>query len=70
METLAAGLPTLLIDEYNWWHPFQQYGVHVAEKSKAADKLIQLYLRTTQTPQADWCAIEASTQRVWSQLLD
>lgn len=43
METLAAGLPTLLIHEYGWWQSFINGGVQITPIRQAQDKLRELY---------------------------
>lgn len=45
METLAAGLPTLLVHEYGWWQAFIDEGVHITPIRQAHLKLQQLYER-------------------------
>lgn len=43
METLAAGLPTLLIHEYGWWQSFIEERVDITPIRQAKENLIQLY---------------------------
>lgn len=45
METLAAGLPTMLVQEYGWWWAFIDDGVHITPIRQAHLKLQQLYER-------------------------
>jgi glycosyltransferase involved in cell wall biosynthesis len=70
METLAAGLPTLLLDNTDWWQAFKHLGVHTTPKLDAAAKLKALYNQPNSTSPINWTAIEASTQNTWADLLD
>lgn len=68
METLAAGLPTLCLEEYGWWRNFQDQGVTVATKRDAAATLLQLYNNPV-APVYDWHAHEAATRASWEAFL-
>lgn len=70
METLAAGLPTLLLDNTDWWQAFKHLGVHTTPKSDAAANLKNLYSHSKASSSVNWTSIEAETQNAWASLVD
>lgn len=65
METLAAGLPTLCIEEREWWRNFEDDGVFVCPSRQAKDKLLELY-QLNGTNSGDWTGREQATKAAWS----
>lgn len=68
METLAAGLPTLLIQEYDWWQAFEDLGVSVCPKEEVPEKLIQLYESPQLANEFEWLNSENRTRKQWAVL--
>ncbi|MEP3052675.1 glycosyltransferase [Ascidiaceihabitans sp.] len=66
METLAAGLPTLLIEEREWWQAFANDGVDLTSKQDATAALCSLYGTTQHTLQSPWAQHEANTFASWN----
>ena len=69
MESLAAGLPTLLIEEFSWWRAFEHHGVVVTSRKEMVDKLQSLYHANNQTNSNSWHQIEKQTKFRWAALL-
>lgn len=69
METLAAGLPTLLIEEYGWWKAFETRGVATTSRSNVSTGLRSLYNASFEDWTAIWQAIESETKSSWSALV-
>lgn len=65
METLAAGLPTLLVADYGWWQAFIDDGVHITPIRQAAENLHKLYDKPTEDTSAHWDQRERSTFEAW-----
>ena len=68
IESLAVGLPTLLIEEHDWWRAFTDFDLHVVPKAKAAEKLKELYEQPVSPSTSAWHSIEAETQKAWAEL--
>lgn len=66
METLAAGLPTLLIEEREWWQAFANDGVDLTSKQDATAALRSLHGTTQHTLQNPWVQHEANTFASWN----
>ncbi|MEP1206148.1 MAG: hypothetical protein ABJM29_16335 [Rhizobiaceae bacterium] len=66
METLAAGLPTLLIEEFNWWRAFEHHGVHTTSSKRMVAKLQSLYHVKNLTNSNSWHEIESQTKSNWA----
>lgn len=67
METLAAGLPTLLIEEYKWWKSFQHQNITLRNRKQAIDALHNLYHSAKPTSNnTNWIKHEVATFRAWS----
>lgn len=67
METLAAGLPTLLIEEYKWWKSFQHQNITLTSRKKATDALYNLYHSTIPSSEhTNLIKHEVATSRAWS----
>jgi glycosyltransferase involved in cell wall biosynthesis len=69
METLAAGLPTLLIEERNWWRAFKDDGVHLTSRKDAAANLLALYEQNLPSNNYIWCKREQQTFNSWQEFL-
>lgn len=67
METLAAGLPTLLVHEYGWWQAFIDAGVHITPIRQAHLKLQQLYERSVSAAPTHGIEQEQQTFAEWEQ---
>jgi hypothetical protein len=65
METLAAGLPTLLVHEYGWWQSFIKEGVQITPIRQAQDKLRELYERPSLTAPAYGKTQEQQVFETW-----
>ncbi len=70
METLAAGLPTLLVHEYDWWQAFIDDGVHITPIRDAHNELLKLYERPLQAAPNYVAHREQQTFAIWEQYLD
>lgn len=69
MESLAAGLPTLLIEERGWWQAFENDGVLKTSRDNAVDALRALY-EQAHTPTSNcWKKLEMNTFRRWRSYL-
>lgn len=67
METLAAGLPTLLIEEYKWWKSFQHQNITLTNRKKATKALLCLYQSARPSSNnTHWPQHETATFRSWS----
>jgi glycosyltransferase involved in cell wall biosynthesis len=69
METLAAGLPTLLIEERNWWRAFKDDGVHLTTRENAAADLLDLYGQSLPPCPSIWLQREQDTFAAWQHYL-
>lgn len=69
METLRAGVPTLLIQEYDWWQAFMHEGVKIAPIRSAHIKLKKMYEAGGSVPQ-DGEAEEQRTMELWRSYLN
>lgn len=69
METLAAGLPTLLIEERDWWRAFKDDGVHLTSRKDAANDLRALYEQDLPPNQTTWVKREHDAFRAWQEYL-
>ncbi len=65
METLAAGVPTLLIEERQWWRSFANDGVHLTSVENAAATLSNLYAAGQPQKTDVWKTREHETLLVW-----
>lgn len=65
METLAAGLPTLLIEERGWWQSFKGDGVHLTSAENAPSALLDLYANANPQSAEIWEARELATLIAW-----
>lgn len=66
MEALAAGLPTLFIEEYKWWKSFQHPNVILTTREEASEALFKLY--HSAKPSSDnthWLQHETATYKAW-----
>lgn len=70
METLAAGLPTLLLEERNWWQSFRHDGVLTTTRSTAVKDLLALYAKPPSPQPNRWKFREENTFRRWRVYLD
>lgn len=70
METLAAGLPTLLVHEYDWWQAFIDNGVHITPVRDAHNALLELYERPLNTAPSFAAHREQQTFAIWEQYLN
>lgn len=68
METLAAGLPTLLIEEYEWWKAFEGQGVFVCARRDSSCKLQSIYHSENAVNSITWRAAESETKSKWAAL--
>jgi len=69
METLAAGLPTLLIKERDWWQAFKDDGVHLTSPEDAVADLLHLYDQGLPPNQTIWRQREQDTFAAWQHYL-
>ena len=69
METLAAGLPTLLIEESDWWKAFEQHGVFVSPRIDVISKLQSLYQTAQPADFMRWAQAETETKSKWRALI-
>lgn len=69
METLAAGLPTLLVAEYEWWRSFADDGVQITPVRHAVDHLLRLYDKEPEQSCSNWAQQERDTFRIWAEYL-
>ena len=69
METLAAGLPTVLIEEYRWWRAFEHAGVITAPKDGIVQTLADLHHSPDFQSKFDWLKHENKFQEDWLTLL-
>lgn len=69
METLAAGLPTLLIEEFDWWRAFEHKGIVVTPRKDMVAKLQSIYHANNLTTTNSWHKIESQTKFRWAALL-
>ncbi len=65
METLAAGVPTLLIEEREWWRSFAKDGVHLTSAGDVPSELSKLYATAKPQNAQIWAAREQGTQIAW-----
>lgn len=65
METLAAGVPTLLIEERGWWQSFANDGVHLTSVENAAATLSELYAHAKPQSADRWQMRERETLQAW-----
>lgn len=65
METLAAGLPTLLIEEREWWRSFEHDSVDLTSKEDATAALRNLYDLSRPMLQNPWVQREAHIFAAW-----
>ena len=65
METLAAGLPTLLIEEFDWWRAFEHDGVIVTSRKDAGSRLRKLHEFAKPAHHAVWEQVEIKTKEKW-----
>lgn len=70
METLAAGLPTLLVHEYDWWQAFIDDGVHITPIRDAHNALLELYRRPLQAAPSFAARREQETFAIWEKYLN
>ncbi|MEP5731786.1 MAG: glycosyltransferase [Sulfitobacter sp.] len=70
METLAAGLPTLLIHEYGWWQAFIDDGVHITPIRDAHNVLLELYECPLQAAPNYAAHREQQTFAIWERYLN
>jgi len=70
METLAAGLPTLLVHEYDWWQAFIDDGVHITPIRDARNALLELYERPLNTAPSFAERREQQTFAIWEEYLN
>lgn len=70
METLAAGLPTLLVHEYDWWQAFIDDGVHITPIRDAHNALLELYERPLNTAPSFAARREQETFAIWEKYLN
>jgi len=70
METLAAGLPTLLVHEYDWWQAFIDDGVHITPIRDAHNALLELYERPLNTAPSFAARQEQETFAIWEKYLN
>jgi len=70
METLAAGLPTLLVHEYGWWQAFIDDGVHITPIRDAQNKLRELYDKPQDAASNYGQDREQQTFSMWEQYLN
>ena len=70
METLAAGLPTLLVHEYDWWQAFIDDGVHITPIRDAHNALLELYERPLNTAPNFAVRREQQTFAIWKEYLN
>lgn len=66
METLAAGLPTLLIEEYGWWKAFETQGVATTSRANMATGLKSLYHTEFKVNSRVWLITESETKSNWA----
>lgn len=69
METLAAGLPTLLIEEYGWWKAFAGQGVATTSRSNVSTGLRSLYNTAFVVNSRVWLITENETKAKWAALI-
>jgi glycosyltransferase involved in cell wall biosynthesis len=69
METLAAGLPTLLIEEFEWWRAFEQQGVLTSPRKDVVAKLQSTYGTAQTTDSQRWLQAERETKSKWADLI-
>lgn len=69
METLAAGLPTLLIEEREWWRSFPKGSVHLTAAKDAPSELSKLYATATPQNAEIWAAREHATLLAWQKYI-
>ncbi|MGC1495427.1 MAG: glycosyltransferase [Sulfitobacter sp.] len=69
METLAAGLPTLLIKERGWWQAFKDDGVHLTSTEDVVSDLLHLYDQGLPPNQTIWRQREQDTFAAWQHYL-
>lgn len=67
METLAAGLPTLLIEERDWWQAFGDDGVDLTSKQDATAALRSLYGVSRHMLQNPWVQREVDAFAAWNE---
>jgi glycosyltransferase involved in cell wall biosynthesis len=65
METLAAGVPTLCLEEYDWWRNFEDDGIHFATSLRSVEKLQELYLAEATKEPSRWVLHEQATTEAW-----
>ena len=70
METLAAGLPTLLVHEYDWWQAFIDDGVHITPIRDAHNALLELCERPLNTAPSFAARREQQTFAIWEEYLN
>ena len=70
METLAAGLPTLLVHEYDWWQAFIDDGVHITPIREAHNAVRELYDRPLKTAPSFAAHREQQTFAIWEHYLN
>ncbi len=69
MECLAAGLPTVCIEEYEWWRAFEEHGIHAVASRKVAKVLPELYRSAIRTDSLAWIDHEEQVKESWSRFL-
>ncbi|MEP1207836.1 MAG: hypothetical protein ABJM29_13085 [Rhizobiaceae bacterium] len=69
METLAAGLPTLLIEEFEWWRAFEQQGVLTSPRKDVVAQLQSTYGTAQTTDSQRWLQAERETESRWAALI-
>lgn len=70
LETLVAGLPTLLLEDRNWWQSFKGFGVSTTTRETAVDDLLALYRKPLVPTQIDWERKERDAFRRWRAYFD
>lgn len=70
METLAAGLPTLLVHEYDWWQAFIDDGVHITPIRDAHNALLELYEGPLNAAPSFAAHREQHTFAIWEEYLN
>lgn len=69
METLAAGVPTVLLEENGWWRGFENDGIHLTNKAFAVSDITKLYHEPPAPPRTDWAQREQGTFKAWQDYL-